>query len=79
MKLLFDDQYEGPRYRYGLRYRPVAIGAVPKGWIIGSLRPHPDYRHGTVDYPERLADRVATSYELALVEEIDTGQSGESA
>lgn len=33
---VFDEDYDGPRFRYGLTHRPVAIGAVSLGWIIGS-------------------------------------------
>lgn len=63
----FDDDYRGARWRYGLRYRPLASWNVPDGWIIGSDRPHPEYPHGTVDYPSRLGLGEVTAYELTLV------------
>ena len=63
-EFLFDEDYTGERYTYGLNYRPLQIGAQPKGWIIGSLREHPDYRHGTIQYPEPLTDQEIASYEL---------------
>jgi len=64
---LFDATYRGARWRYGLRYRPLASWNVPDGWILGSDRPHPEYPHGTVDYPNRLGLGEVTAYELTLV------------
>lgn len=66
----FDDTYRGKRYRYGLRYRPLASWNVPDGWIIGSDRPHPEYPFGTVDYASRLGLGEVTAYELTLVGEV---------
>lgn len=68
MTYIFSDEYTGPRYRYGLTYRPIAVGAVPAGWIIGSQRPHARFRYGTIDYPQQLPEGQAQSYELTLVE-----------
>lgn len=64
---LFEQDYTGPRFRYGLRYRPLASWNVPDGWIIGSDRPHPEYPFGTVDYASRLGLGEVTAYELTLV------------
>ena len=52
---IFDDSYTGPRWRYGLQYRPASHANIPKGWIVGSVRPSPMYRHGTVDYTRELS------------------------
>ena len=65
--IVFDEDYTGPRYTYGMIYRPLQIGAQPKGYIIGSLREHPDYRHGTIQYPRQLSEDEIKSYELEEV------------
>jgi len=64
---IFDDEYQGPRFRYGLRYRPLSTWNVPAGWIVGSARPHPDFAHGTVDYPREVPPDLVEGYELELV------------
>jgi hypothetical protein len=64
---VFDDEYTGPRWTYGLRNRPPMLGAVPRGYIIDSHRPHPDWRHGTLQYPFPLSDRDVDAYELTPV------------
>ncbi|MEI6870889.1 MAG: LPD5 domain-containing protein [Verrucomicrobiota bacterium] len=69
--LLFDKEYTGPRHTYGLRNRPLATGAQPKGWIIDSLREHPDFRHGTVQYPRELTKDELYSYEMEPVKEAE--------
>lgn len=69
MNLIFDDEYRGPRYRYGLIARPPSIGAVPPGYIIGSERKSTDFRFGTIDYPRRLTDEEVYRYELVFVGE----------
>lgn len=57
--LYMDSTYTGPRWRYGLNYRPLGFGQVPDGWIVQSDRKDPKFRHGTVDYPHELpADKV---------------------
>ena len=66
-----DAEYAGERWRHGLRNRPVMIGAVPKGYLVGSERNEPNpatggqYRFGTIDYPRRLAENDLYNYELA--------------
>lgn len=67
---LFEQDYTGPRWRYGLTYRPLASWNVPDGWIVGSDRPHPEYPHGTVDYPARLGLGEVTAYELTPLGEV---------
>ena len=67
--LIFDEDYTGKRYTYGLVYRPLQIGAQPKGYIIGSLREHPDYRHGTIQYPQPLTSKELQSYELEICDD----------
>lgn len=51
---LWDDEYTGPRYTYGLPYRPLVPYGAPAGWILKSDRPHPDFPFGTVAYPSPL-------------------------
>ena len=70
MQLTYDDTaYTGPRFRYGLQYRPKAPGAVPKGFILDSDRLSSDYRYGTIDYPTELSREQVSDYELIFVGE----------
>ena len=65
MDVFYEEEYTGPRYRYGMRNRPLMIGAQPKGWIVGSVKPHPDFKaFGTVDYPFALTQEDVDRYEL---------------
>lgn len=47
----YNDDYKGPRWTYGLSYRPVGMAMVPDGYIIWSDKEHTKYRFGTLDYP----------------------------
>lgn len=67
--MTFDDTYDGPRWTYGLSYRPLAYASVPAGWIIGSNRPHPAYHFGTVQYPRELTAAELDAFELQPVSE----------
>jgi len=67
-KYLFDEKYNGPRWTYGLTYRPLCYANVPDGWIIFSDRRDPDFAFGTVDYPFELEERIVKSYQLTEVE-----------
>lgn len=71
-ELLFDDTYFGPRWRYGLVYRPLVTGKanVPPGWIIQSNRPHPGFNHGTVDFPFELTTKQVKQYELEPLDQV---------
>jgi len=66
-QMVFHNEYTGPRWSYGLTYRPLDVATVPKGWIIGSLHPHPQFRFGVVDYPFVLAEHQVASYELTPI------------
>lgn len=71
IKIVFDKDYSGPRYRYGMRNRPLQTGAQPKGWIVDSNRSHPDFKaFGTIDYPFPLTKEELYSYELVDLGEI---------
>lgn len=63
----FDDEYTGPRWRFGAIYRRVTFFTAPNDFIVGSGRPHPEFRFGTVDYPRQLSDEEAAAYQLTLV------------
>lgn len=65
--VVFNDSYVGPRWTYGLTYRPAGYASVPNGWVLGSVRPHEDFRHGIIDYPFELPDKDVNSYELTLI------------
>jgi hypothetical protein len=64
----FDDTYTGPRWTYGLQFRPIASSHIPDGWIIGSDRPNPEYNHGTVQYPRQLSDDEVQSFQLSEID-----------
>ncbi len=71
---IYNDEYTGPRFSYGLRNRPLSLGAQPKGWIIDSLRPGDgtrDTRHGIVDYPHELTENEVSAYELVPMHKDD--------
>jgi len=68
-KAIFDDEYTGPRFRYGLQNRPIGGANIPAGWIIWSDRKDPAYRHGTVDYPAMIPQQTADNYELVFIGE----------
>ena len=53
---IFDDRYNGPRWTYGLRYRPIDAASIPQDYILWSDRAHPHYsQFGTIDYPRELS------------------------
>lgn len=78
-KLVFDKDYTGPRFTYGMRYRPLGLGAQPKGWIVDSLRDSPNFRHGTIQYPRELTADELRSFELERVEDAPTAPIERSA
>ena len=59
-------EYTGPRYTYGFRNRPPGYAHNPKDFIHGTEGTHPDYRHGTLDFPRDLGED-AYRYELTLI------------
>lgn len=65
--ILFDTDYKGPRFSYGCWYRPPGYAQIPDGWIVGSDRPHPDYPHGTIDYPRELTSEEVERYQLERI------------
>jgi hypothetical protein len=62
---LFDDEYDGPRFTYGLQNRPLDSFHVPDGWIIGSDRQSDTFTHGTVQYPRALSLDEMEAFELS--------------
>lgn len=67
MDILYDDEYGGPRFTYGLTYRPLDYGSIPDGWIVFSDRIHPDFYFGTIDYPFELPERLVKSFQLTQI------------
>ena len=66
---VFSEDYKGPRWTYGLRNRPMAIGAQPKGYIIGSGGPAVGRaRNGTIQYPRELTAEELYDFEMELME-----------
>jgi hypothetical protein len=68
-QLLFDDQYTGPRWRYGLPLRPLSQYANSEAgdFIVWSNRPHPEYPHGSAAWPRELPARMAWDLDLVLL------------
>lgn len=69
LDILFDDEYTGPRWTYGMTYRPIGIGAIPKGWIINSQKDYSGFHFGTIDYPRELTEKEVRNYELTAVKD----------
>jgi len=70
---VFDADYTGPRWTYGMRNRPVGIGAAPKGYIIGSGGPAVGRaRNGTIQYPRELTSKELYDFEMELMEQPET-------
>lgn len=65
----YNDTYVGPRFTYGLTYRPLAQSQIPNGWIIWSDKKHKDFKFGTVDYPFELSAKEIKSFELTPIKE----------
>jgi hypothetical protein len=63
----FEDEYEGPRYTYGLALRPLSAFTVPGGWIIGSARPAAHFLFGVVDFARELTPAECDRFDLILV------------
>lgn len=55
---------EGYLFRYGLKHRPLSIGTVPVGFISDSVKAHPKFRYGTIDYSVALSEKQISNYEL---------------
>ncbi len=62
--IIWSDQYAGPRWTYGLTYRPLGTAQVPGGWILGSEKADPAFPFGTVQYPRHLTEREVAAFEL---------------
>lgn len=63
----FDDEYTGPRYKYGMINRPYGISTAPKGAILMSYKPEDKEsgsRHGTIEYPFQLTKEDVYNFEL---------------
>jgi hypothetical protein len=72
-----DDTSAGARWTYGRTSRPLGHVRVPAGRTLGSDRPHPRYRFGTVDYSAPLSPEQADRFELELVRgPADPGRGG---
>lgn len=52
--ILYSDEYDGPRWRYGLLSRPPIYGGAPKDYIVFSLKEDTRCPYGTIEYPRQL-------------------------
>lgn len=67
---IWDVDYTGPRWTYGLTWRSIRNGGVPDGFIIYSHRAaNAPFRFGVVDYPRPLTDEEIEAYHLTLIED----------
>ena len=64
---IFDDEYQGQRFTYGLNYRPLDFASVPRGYIIGSAKENSAFKFGTIDYPFELTSDLVAGFELTAV------------
>lgn len=66
---LWDDEYTGERFTYGVNYRPVGLATVPAGYIlkVGGM-PDPRFKFGIVQYPARLPASQVAAFELTPVQ-----------
>ena len=77
---IFDDDYIGPRWRYGLTNRPVAGCHLPKGWIIGSYRPSETFRvFGTIDFPREMTGEEVDGFELEVAGNVERRLAAQDA
>lgn len=63
----FDDEYSGPRFKYGMKNRPFGIATAPKGAILMSYKENDKEagsRHGTIEYPFQLTKDEVYNFEL---------------
>ncbi len=67
--MVYDNDYNGPRYMYGCVARPACYGSVPDGQIIGGQRESkgemadfPNF--GTISYPYPLTQGQVWDFEL---------------
>ena len=56
---------EPEQHWYGMRNRPPAIGAIPKGNY--DHKPHDEFRHGQISYGRPLTDEEQYDYELTPI------------
>lgn len=67
--MLWDEEFKGPRWRYGLQFRPLGFAQVPDGWVLKSERPDSRFpTFGTVAYPRELTERETYGFNLVLIE-----------
>jgi len=70
--MIFDEDYNGPRWKYAMTHRPPMIACQPDGRIIGAdRRPdpvYPSYPFGTIQYPRKLTAQEIASFELEELE-----------
>jgi hypothetical protein len=66
---VFNDTYTGPRWTYGMRNRPLSMGAAPKGYIIGSIGGPAvgRARYGTIQYPRELTKEELYDFEMEAI------------
>lgn len=71
-KLLYDDEYTGPRWRYGSLYRPIVPSTIPanmaEAFVILAGRPDTRYpTHGTIVFARELTGRECEHFDLVLL------------
>ena len=84
--IIYDDEYHGPRWRYGLQYRGITSywgcrdGDDPILWILYSSESSEDARFrtfGTYETAAPISDETARMLELVPLGMVDDGLSDE--
>ena len=65
---VYDHTYDGPRWKYGCKFRPPSFATVPNGRIIFADKRSSYYRFGTIEFPFELDEQERQNYELEFVE-----------
>jgi len=69
--VVYDDTYSGPRFVYGLTYRPAGFAQVPDGRIILGDRKDSRFNHGTVQYPRKLSEAEVDTFQLTYLGKVN--------
>ena len=65
LAILYDEQYTGPRFRYGMYHgRVQTLFGRPDGCIVGSDRPDARFPYGFTEYPFELDAETVDRYDF---------------
>jgi hypothetical protein len=80
-KPVYDNEFTGPRFKYGLTNGMYSISTVPKGEIQNTYKPDDTSNgatYGTIEYPYALSEEQLTNFRLIDFQAIKTnvGEEG---